>query len=403
MSGQATTVLPTTGTISGLTMTQDTNAALAALVGKNGGAAAPANAGAAGNTTEAWMDWADTVNRLLKIRNSDNTAWVVVGDPGAGASSSWVPYSQGQALSPFVRKNRLINGEMKVDQRNAGAAQTFTAAAAAAYCIDRWYGYCTGANVTGQQVAGSNQSQNRYQFTGAASVTGVFFGQRIEKINCFDLNSQTATLSVDLANSLLTTVSWAAYYATADDNWTSRTLIANGSFTVTSSVARYKTSISIPAGATTGINIEFSVGAQTSGTWTIGDAQLELGTTATPIERVEWSALLRACQRYYEKSFPYATKPAAATNGLAYNTGYGCPSNAFRQGVSFKAEKRATPTLTLWGGSGSGFYNYYDGVWHGNGSTYAVSPTLSSSGFYWGPSATSMTEASASYEAVAEL
>ena len=49
-------------------------------------------------------------------------------------------------------RNRIINGNMAIDQRNSGASQTFTAAAALAYSVDRWYGYCTGANVTGQRV-----------------------------------------------------------------------------------------------------------------------------------------------------------------------------------------------------------------------------------------------------------
>ena len=52
-------------------------------------------------------------------------------------------------------RNRIINGDMRIDQRNAGASQTFTAAAALAYSVDRFYGYCTGANVTGARVAGT--------------------------------------------------------------------------------------------------------------------------------------------------------------------------------------------------------------------------------------------------------
>ena len=32
------------------------------------------------------------------------------------------------AGGPYVGKNRIINGNMAVDQRNAGASQTFTAA-----------------------------------------------------------------------------------------------------------------------------------------------------------------------------------------------------------------------------------------------------------------------------------
>jgi hypothetical protein len=201
-------------------------------------------------------------------------------------------------------RNRIINGDMRIDQRNAGASQTFTAAAALAYSVDRWYGYCTGANVTGQQITGATAGQFRYRFTGAASVTAIGFGQRIEQINSADLASTTATLSVDLANSLLTSVTWTAYYATTANTFgtlaaPTRTQIATGTFTVSGTVTRYSTSISIPAAATTGIEIVFTVGAQTSGTWTIGDVQLEPGSVATPFERRSYGQELALCQRYY--------------------------------------------------------------------------------------------------------
>jgi len=63
----------------------------------------------------------------------------------------------GQNISPVMSfKNRIINGAMAIDQRNSGAAQTITAAAALAYTVNRWYAYCTGANVTGQRVAGQS-------------------------------------------------------------------------------------------------------------------------------------------------------------------------------------------------------------------------------------------------------
>ena len=201
-------------------------------------------------------------------------------------------------------RNRIICGSMAIDQRNAGASQTFTAAAALAYSVDRWYGYCTGANVTGQQITGATAGQFRYRFTGAASVTAIGFGQRIEQLNSADLASTTATLSVDLANSLLTSVTWTAYYATTADTFgtlaaPTRTQIATGTFTVSSTVTRYSTNISIPAAATTGIEIVFTVGAQTSGTWTIGDVQLEPGSVATPFEKRSYGQELGLCQRYY--------------------------------------------------------------------------------------------------------
>ncbi len=226
------------------------------------------------------------------------------------------------AASTAVGRNRLINGAMSIDQRNAGASQTISAGAALSYTVDRWYGYCTGANVTGQRVAGSGADQFRYRFTGAASVSAIGFGQRIEQFNSYDLNGATATLSVDLANSLLTTVTWTAFYATTADTFgtlasPTRTQIATGAFTVNSTVTRYSTQISIPAAATTGIEIVFTVGAQTSGTWTIGNVQLEAGTIATPFERRSYEVELAFCQRYY-RPFPATSYIYAVGGGTLY-------------------------------------------------------------------------------------
>lgn len=170
--------------------------------------------------------------------------------------------------------------------------------------------------------------------------------QRIEQLNCADLAGTTVTLSADLANSVLTSVSWAAYYANTADSFgtlvaATKTLIATGTFTVSSSIARYSTNISIPAAATTGIEIVFTVGAQTSGTWTIGDVQLEAGTIATPFERIDYSESLRRCQRYcyamrsFDSGQAYFRFPAGYTAGLS-----AAVSNVF-----FPVEMRSTPSL----------------------------------------------------------
>jgi hypothetical protein len=211
--------------------------------------------------------------------------------------------SQFSTANSFGLHNRLINGAVAIDQRNAGASQTVTAAAALAYTVDRWYAYSTGANVTGQRVAGLGALQYLYQFTGAASTTAIGFGQRIEAANSYDLNNTTVTLSAFLANSLLSTVTWTAYYATTADTFgtlasPTRTQIATGTWTVSSSLARYTANIVVPAAATTGIEIVFTVGAQTSGTWQIGAVQFEPGTVATPFERRPIGAELALCQRY---------------------------------------------------------------------------------------------------------
>jgi len=210
---------------------------------------------------------------------------------GAGSfgGNLQVPSLNGGQLAGL--RNKLTNGTSLLDQRNSGAAQTIVNAAALAYTVDRFYAYCTGANVTGQRIAGTSPNAYLYRFTSAsASVTKIAFAQRIENVNCQDLANKTATLSVDLANSLLTTVTWNAWYATSANAFgtlasPTRILIATGTFTVTSTLTRYSTNISIPAGATTGIEVELNVGAQTSGTWSIGNVQLELGSVATPFEQ----------------------------------------------------------------------------------------------------------------------
>ena len=252
------------------------------------------------------------------------------------------------STNSFSMKNRFINGGMGIDQRNAGASQTITAAAVLAYTVDRWYAYCTGANVTGQRVSNTgttaSPSQYAYQFTGAASVTAIGFAQRIEAVNCYDLAGTTATLSVNISNSLLTTVTWTAYYATSADTFgtlasPTRTQISTGTFTVTSTLTRYSTNISIPSAATTGIEIVFTVGAQTSGTWIIGNVQLEAGAAATVFERRHIAQELPLCQRYYEITTTYLMPKGAQYDG-----------NAQYMLWFYKQVKRITPTMS---GTGS--------------------------------------------------
>lgn len=248
-------------------------------------------------------------------RNSANDAWIVL-----ELSNPATTTTQGVAYL-LPNRNILTNGAMAIDQRNAGASQTITAGAVLAYTIDRWYAYCTGANATGQRVAGTAPNQFNYRFTGAASVSKIGFAQRIEATNCQHLASKTATLSIDLANSLLTTITWKASYATTTDAFgtiasPTITQIATGTFTVNSTLTRYSTSIAIPALATTGIEIEFSVGAQTSGTWTIGRVQLEDTPEQTTFEYRTTQQELFLCQRYYELGYTYAVSYASSSSAV---------------------------------------------------------------------------------------
>ena len=277
---------------------------------------------------------------LAKLDNTGLSGYVLTAE-GPGNAPQWQPVGGANSGMTGFR-NRIINGGMNIDQRNAGASQTFTAGAALAYSVDRFYGYCTGANVTGQRTANAgasgSPSQYVYQFTGASSVTGIGFAQRIEAVNCFDFAGGSATLSVSLANSLLTTVLWSAYYANTTDTFgtlasPTKTQFATGSFTVSSTQTRYSITVSVPSAGTTGIEILFSVGAQTSGTWQIGNVQLESGTAATSFERRLLPAELQMAQRYFEVLNHTITQgQATATN--------------FSVWWQFHTTKRATPTVT---------------------------------------------------------
>ena len=261
--------------------------------------------------------------------------------------------TQATAATGFGFKNRLLNGAMQIAQRATSATITAGSTIAAGYStVDRWYVYCTGANVTAAQVAGTGATKSRLQITGAASVTAVGIGQRIEQLNSYDLAGSTATLSLDISNSLLTTVTWTAYYANTADTFgtlasPTRTQIATGTFTVTSTLTNYSTNISIPAAATTGVEIVLTVGAQTSGTWVVGNIQLEKGSTATSFDYRPYGTEFMLCQRYYE------------IGGIAF-------ANQNVISGSFVVPKRTTPTMvrtgSIYSGSEAGTFTPFNSV-----------------------------------------
>lgn len=260
-------------------------------------------------------------------------------------------------------RNRVINGSMAIDQRNEGASQTFTAGGALAYSVDRFYGYCTGANITGQRVSVSGAP--RYRFTGAASNTAVGFGTRLEAGDTYDLAGQTATLSVKLSSSSLTSITWSAYYANTADTFgtlasPTRTLIATGSFTISSTESTQTASMSVSASATTGIEIVLTGGALLgTQTLTIGDMQLELGGAASPFERLPRSVEIAKCQRYYEKSYDTGTAPGTSTdNGLLFGPASDTAAGQYA-GISttFRQDKRTSPTIVLYDRAGSSSRN----------------------------------------------
>ena len=121
---------------------------------------------------------------------------------------------QGAAASPYGLKNRIINGDMRIDQRNAGASVTPTSAQ---YGLDRWkMSAPVASKYSFQQNAGSVTPPVGFaNYLGITSLsaysvasTDVFATfQYIEGYNIADLgwgaaNAKTVTLSFWVRSSL---------------------------------------------------------------------------------------------------------------------------------------------------------------------------------------------------------
>ena len=302
--------------------------------------------------------------------------------------------SQTAAASPYVLKNRIINGDMRIDQRNGGASVT---PATDSYNLDRWYYFASQASkFTIQQNKGAITPPtgfSNYLGMSVASAVSVaaadYFGiyQAIEGFNTADLgwgtaNAKTVTLSFQVYSSLTGTFGGSIRNSAQNRSYP---------FTYTISTANTWTTISVTiAGDTsgtwlttngTGINVNFNLGAgttysTTAGAWAAGQyvaptgavsvvgtasatfyitgVQLEVGSTATPFERRLYNQELANCQRYYQKLNGYIETNADATH-FAYSNWL------------FKVSMRASPTVTNTSGTGT-LYNYsVDGV-----SSYAV-------------------------------
>lgn len=224
-------------------------------------------------------------------------------------------------------RNYLINSNFRVVQGTASGtlanSNALPTASVGYLGKTNWYEGATG----GTPAYAYSSANESVTFTGAASTTNIYFGQRIESSDMITLANRlaTVTLSVELSNSLLTSVTWEVFRATTTDDThgtigtPTQTSIASGTFTVNSVLTRYSASFSLPALASRGLDIRFRVGAQTSGTWVVSRLQLEEGSIATDFNCGDYSIELQKCQRYFCKSFDVNTAPAQnAGRGSAF-------------------------------------------------------------------------------------
>ena len=263
-------------------------------------------------------------------------------------------------------RNIFINGGFAVDQRGMATSHTVTAGAALSYTVDRWYEYCTGANVTAARVVfnpilGSAQNPYYYyRFTGATSNTLVGFGQRIETANVLGVSGAYCTLSTRMYASTAKTVTWTAYYANTTDTFgtlasPTRTSIATGTFAATTTETDFSAYFQIPTGVT-GVEIVFTCPTLTSGqTINFGNMQLEKGLrlVPTPFQQRPIGVELALCQRYYERIVGLSSSfESIGSGGWDGPTTFSCTYN-------YLVAKRVKPTVFS---SGTGISCLYHGV-----------------------------------------
>jgi len=265
------------------------------------------------------------------------------GTVSADIIQSSVPGVSLGAGNASIMKNRIINGAMVIDQRNAGAS--VTQGSGTNFSVDRWATYCTNASkVSIQQNAGSITPPagfNNYLGITSLAATSLaagdeyFLRQVIEGYNIADLNwgtanAKTVTLSFQVYSSLTGTFGGSlsnsaqnrcypfSYTVSSANTWTSVSITVAGDTTGTWLTTNGQglriifglgvgsTYGSGTAGAWTGSTVDVPTGSVsvvgTNGaTFYITGVQLEVGSSATGFEYRQYGQELALCQRYYQQ------------------------------------------------------------------------------------------------------
>jgi len=275
-----------------------------------------------------------------------------------------------------IMKNRIINGAMVIDQRNAGASVTGNDNV---FGVDRFKVQVSqSSKFTMQQNAGSVTPPVGFvNYLGITSSSAYsvgstdyfFLQQRIEGYNVADLgfgtaNAKTITISFWVRSSLTGTFGGGiqndnqdrtypfSYTISSANTWEQKTITiagdTSGTWLTTNGMGIKVTwglgvgsTYSGTAGSWASANYFSATGATsvvgTSGaTFYITGVQLEVGSSATGYEYENYTSLLSKCQRYY-----YATSVYIPNSTAFPYTNY-----------SYKVSMRTAPTIA---GGGSGF------------------------------------------------
>jgi hypothetical protein len=282
-----------------------------------------------------------------------------------------------------IMKNRIINGGMVIDQRNAGAS---VSAVDGNYSVDRWK---IRASISGkftlQQNAGSVTPPVGYSnYLGITSTANTSLAsgdfnaiqQGIEGYNFNDLgfgtaNAKTVTISFQVYSSLTGTFGGALYNGIANrsypftfsipvaNTWTSISITipgdTSGTWSATNTASAFLTfglGIGSTYSGTAGSwssNIYLSATGATSvvgtngATFYITGVQLEVGSSATGFEYRQYGQELALCQRYAQ----IFTNPNTQNVRFAVAGNYSSGSNLGYPSRFLSTTMRTSPSLTI--------------------------------------------------------
>jgi hypothetical protein len=268
-------------------------------------------------------------------------------------------------------KNRIINGAMAIDQRKAGASvavsNTDSYAGIDRYSVIDYSNAATWQQLTTSPPAGFQYfgCLKRNSATSGANILAIT--QVVESNNCFDLQSQSVTLSFwakaganfSAASSNITasvqtgTGTNQSAAAFRGGTWTGQATTVTSTFAITTSWVKYTITGTVSATATQiGVQFQFtSVGtAGADDSLNVTGVQLEKGSTATSFDYRPYGTELALCQRYYRTSFPYGTAPAqnAGQQGAIAIQSVSTSANTISVSIQVSPPMRTNPTTVTY-------------------------------------------------------
>lgn len=347
---------------------------------------------------------------LSQAESYNGTSWLslITGTNGIASEASG---GTGTTTGYYGFKNRIINGAMVIDQRNAGASITPTNSQ---YSLDRWQGLLAQASkyTLQQSTTAPTGFINSLVATSSSAYTvvaGDYFDitQYIEGLNMADFawgtaSAATITISFWVRSSLTGT-----FGGSVQNNGQTRSYPF--SYTISTANTFEQKTITI-AGDTSGtwlttngrgIQFNFSLGtgstySGTAGTWAtanylgttgavsvvgtnaatfyITGVQLEKGSTATSFDYRPYGTELMLCQRYYETCFSLGTAPAGGIAGgrVRFLNMSNTQTNDVTNNILFSVSKRAIPTMTQYASTGNTVAASFDNFGTQGGNMFAT-------------------------------